>query len=106
MPELVIALAAVRRGALNLAVGNILGGNCFDVLFLAAADAAYRGGSLYHAVSGTQIGWLALGILLNGVLLLGMLRRQRHGPGNIGFEGVLVLAMYALGVVMLFAGKC
>jgi cation:H+ antiporter len=105
MPELVIALAAVRRGALNLAVGNILGGNCFDVLFLAAADAAYRGGSLYHAVSGTQIGWLALGILLNGVLLLGMLRRQRHGPGNIGFEGVLVLAMYALGVVMLFAGK-
>jgi cation:H+ antiporter len=39
------------------------------------------------------------------VLLLGMLRRQRHGPGNIGFEGVLVLAMYALGVVMLFAGK-
>jgi len=104
MPELVIALAAVRRGALNLAVGDILGGNCFDVLFLSASDAAYRGGSLYHAVSPAQAGWLALGILLNGVLLLGMLRRQRHGPGNIGFEGVLVLALYALGVGMLFAG--
>jgi len=104
MPELVIAIAAVRRGALNLAMGDILGGNCFDVLFLSASDAAYRGGSLYHAVSPAQSGWLALGILLNGVLLLGMLRRQRHGPGNIGFEGVLVLALYALGVGMLFAG--
>lgn len=103
MPELVIALAAVRRGALNLAMGNILGGNCFDVLFLAASDAAYRGGSLYHAISPAQAGWLALGILLNAVLLLGMLRRQRHGPGNIGFEGVLVLALYAAGIALLFA---
>jgi len=105
MPELVIALAAVRRGALNLAMGNILGGNCFDVLFLAASDAAYRAGSLYQAVSSTLAGWLALGILLNGVLLLGMLRRQRHGPANIGFEGVLILALYALGVAMLFQGE-
>lgn len=104
LPELVIALAAVRQGALALAVGNILGGNCFDVLFLVAADVAYRPGSLYHAVSVTQSGWLALAILLAAILLLGMLRRQPHGPGNIGFEGVLVLAFYALGVATLFAG--
>lgn len=104
LPELVIALAAVRQGALTLALGNILGGNCFDVLFLVAADAAYRPGSLYHAVSGAQSGWLALGILLTAILLLGMLRRQQHGPGNIGFEGVLVLSCYAIGVATLFAG--
>jgi cation:H+ antiporter len=104
LPELVIALAAVRRGALALAVGNILGGNCFDVLFLVASDVAYRPGSLYHAVSAAQAGWLALGILLTAVLLLGMLRRQPHGPANIGFEGVLVLAFYAIGVAALFAG--
>lgn len=104
MPELVIALAAVRRGALALAVGNILGGNCFDVLFLVASDVAYRAGSIYQAVSKLQLGWLALGILLTGVLLLGMLRRQAHGPGNIGFEGVLMLALYGLSVLVLFSG--
>ncbi len=103
-PELVVALAAVRRGALTLAVGDILGGNCFDVLFLVLSDIAYRPGSIYHAVSAAQAGWLALGILLTGVLLLGMLRRQAHGPGNVGFEGVLVLALYGLGVAALFAG--
>lgn len=102
-PELVVALAAVRRGALTLAVGDILGGNCFDVLFLVLSDIAYRPGSIYHAVSSVQAGWLALGILLTGVLLLGMLRRQAHGPGNVGFEGVLVLALYGLGVAALFA---
>lgn len=47
LPELITTLAAVRRGALQLAVGGIIGGNSFDVLFLSAADASYRNGSLY-----------------------------------------------------------
>lgn len=40
-------MAAVRRGALTLAVGDILGGNCFDVLFISGSDVAYREGSIY-----------------------------------------------------------
>ena len=50
LPELVTVLAAVRVGALTLAVGDIVGGNTFDVLFLAAADLAYTEGSLYAAI--------------------------------------------------------
>jgi cation:H+ antiporter len=41
LPELVTSIAAVRQGALTLAVGGIIGGNAFDVLFLAFADIAY-----------------------------------------------------------------
>jgi cation:H+ antiporter len=43
--ELVTTIAAVRRGALQLAVGGIIGGNTFDTLFLTAADVSYREGS-------------------------------------------------------------
>lgn len=104
VPELVIAVAAVRRGALTLAVGDILGGNSFDVLFLVLSDAAYRTGSIYQAVSNAQAGWLALNVLMTGILLLGLLRRERHGPGNIGYESVLVMALYILAVVVVFYG--
>jgi cation:H+ antiporter len=99
LPELVTAVAAVRRGALALAVGDILGGNCFDVLFLSVADAAFREGSLYHAVSGRQGMLLTLTIVLSGILLLGMMRRERHGIANIGFESALVLIVYVAGMV-------
>jgi Sodium/calcium exchanger protein len=48
LPELVTAIAAVRIGAVNLAVGDVIEGNSFEVLFLAAADFFYRPGSIYH----------------------------------------------------------
>lgn len=95
LPELVISIAAVRRGALTLAVGGIIGGNCFDVLFLAAADVAYREGSIYHAMTDQQVFIIALTLLLNAILLLGLLRREKSGIGNIGFESFLVLLLYA-----------
>jgi cation:H+ antiporter len=104
VPEAVIALTAVRRGALTLAVGDIIGGNTFDVLFLAFSDIVYREGSIYHAITSTQSLWLALSLLMAAILLLGLVRREEHGIGNIGFESFLVLVIYVSGVLVLVHG--
>ncbi|SLN62482.1 sodium:calcium antiporter [Oceanibacterium hippocampi] len=103
-PELVTTVAAVRRGALTLAVGGILGGNCFDVLFVGAADIAYRDGSIYHAMAGEQAFLVLLSILMTVVLILGLVGRQRHGPGNIGFEGLALVGLYGGAMAILLAG--
>lgn len=102
LPELVTSVAAVRQGSPTLAVGGIIGGNAFDVLFLAFADVAYRPGSLYHAVEHQQLFLLALSVVLTAVLEMGMLRRERRGLANIGAEGVLLLALYFGGMTFLF----
>ena len=94
LPELVTSVAAVRRGALTLAVGGIIGGNAFDTIFLAFSDVAYRGGSIYHAVSEQQTFLVSLTVMLTGLLLLGLLRREKHGIANIGFESFLILVLY------------
>jgi cation:H+ antiporter len=98
----VTSVAAVRRGALTLAVSGIIGGNCFDVLFVAFSDFAYRPGSIYHAITTRQIFIIALTMLLTGILLLGLLRREQHGIGNIGFESFLILMLYLGGFLLLF----
>ncbi|MDX1711209.1 MAG: sodium:calcium antiporter [Rhodovibrionaceae bacterium] len=98
LPELVTAVAAVRRGALTLAVGDVLGGNCFDILLVSLADIAYRQGSVYAAISVQHTFVLALSILLAGILLMGLLRRERYGIGRIGFESFLVLILYLGGM--------
>ncbi|PSO66256.1 MAG: cation transporter [Cyanobacteria bacterium QS_7_48_42] len=102
LPELVTTVAAVRRGALMLAVGGVIGGNSFDVLLLAFSDLAYAKGSIYPAISETQVFAIALTILLTGILLLGLLRREKYGFGNIGFESSLMLTIYVCGYTLLF----
>ena len=102
LPELVITIAAVRQGALTLAVGGVIGGNCFDLLLLGFSDIAYRQGSIYTAIADRQIFVLALTILMTGMLLLGLLEREKYGVGNIGFESFLILLIYGSGVVVLF----
>ncbi len=100
LPELVTVLAAVRIGAVTLAVADIIGGNTFDVLFVAAADVAYRGGSIYHAADASALFITSLTVLLTATLAAGMVGRDRR---HIGFEGVGIIVFYGIGVVSLVA---
>ncbi|MEM8810500.1 MAG: sodium:calcium antiporter, partial [Cyanobacteria bacterium P01_G01_bin.38] len=102
IPELVTTIAAVRCGALSLAVGGIIGGNCFDLLFIACSDIAYRDGSIYSAITERQVFIMGLTILMTGVLLLGLLKREKYGFAKIGFESLLILLFYVSGVGALF----
>ncbi|MFW5697223.1 MAG: sodium:calcium antiporter [Fimbriimonadaceae bacterium] len=104
LPELVTTVAAVRQGALTLAVAVIIGGNCFDVLFVPFSDMAYRQGSIYHNIGEQELFIFALSILMTGTLILGMLRRVKHGVGNIGFESVTVIALYLGGFLIIAFG--
>ncbi|NNC58718.1 MAG: sodium:calcium antiporter [Erythrobacter sp.] len=103
LPELVTTIAAVRAGALQLAIGGIIGGNMFDALFIAASDVAYRDGSIYHAISERSLFWMALVGLMTGVLLIGLLRREKMGPGGIGWESILLIALWVGGATLQFA---
>ncbi|WP_347331001.1 sodium:calcium antiporter [Marinimicrobium locisalis] len=105
IPELVTSVAAVRRGALTMAVSGIIGGNAFDTLFTAAADIAYRDGSIYHAIPQQVHFWVALTLLMAGVLMMGLIRRERYGLGRIGVESVVIMALYLLGVSVLLSGQ-
>ncbi|WP_404402563.1 sodium:calcium antiporter [Pelagibacterium halotolerans] len=100
MPELVTTVAAVQRGALQLAVGGIIGGNMFDMLFLPLSDVFYSTGSLYHAIGIRDLFWAALGIAMTGILLGGLVLRQRRGPGRIGAESLALIVIYAGAVAL------
>lgn len=100
LPELVTVITAVRIGAVTLAVGDIIGGNTFDVLFIAAADVAFRDGSIYHAADPQALFLMSVTVVLTATLAAGMVgREERH----IGFEGVGILVFYVIAIGSLFA---
>lgn len=51
VPEIVTTLAAARMGALDMAIGGILGSNLFDVVIVAIDDALYVRGPILAEVS-------------------------------------------------------
>jgi cation:H+ antiporter len=102
LPELVVAVTAIRMGALTLAVGDIIGGNAFDTLFVAISDFFYRSGSIYTDILDTERVWLAAAMIMNAVLLMGLMYRERKGIANIGMESLLILLIY-LGTVAYLA---
>lgn len=100
-PELITAVTAARRRKLSLAVGDIVGGNTFDVLFLAVADVALAA-SLYGRLGSDVVLLLAIAILLNALLLLGLVRRR--GKDSVSPESWVIIAAYvALAVLLLTA---
>ena len=48
LPELVVSIGAARIGAIDLAIGNVLGSNMFNMLIIGIADLFYAGGSLMN----------------------------------------------------------
>jgi len=77
-----------------LAIAAILGGNCFDVLTLVVGDMAYTSGSFYHVAGADELFLTVACILMSIVVVLGLLARQRRGPGRIGIEGVGLMVLY------------
>lgn len=101
LPELIISLAAVKRGALTMAVSTIVGGNTFDILFLSFSDFAYQQGSLLHVFTNDHKYLVLLTIIMNTTLVLGLIRREKSGFGNIGVETWIIGGLYIFGLLAL-----
>lgn len=102
LPELVVSVSSVRQGSVTMAVSNVVGGNCFDVLFIVIADFFFLKGSILHATSKTQNFIITLTILMITVLLMGLLHRQKEGIGKIGWESLTILLLFLGGYVILY----
>ena len=74
LPEISSGIAAVRLGDLQLAVGDILGGNSFQICLLLLAD-VLAGTPAMVAARGSDV-WLgALGLLMTGIVAAAIIAR-------------------------------
>ncbi|MDP5181535.1 sodium:calcium symporter [Blastococcus sp. BMG 814] len=101
LPELVVLLTAVRMGQLTLGVGNIVGGNVYDILMISLADVGYLEGPIYRDAGPTSLILVGGTLLMTAVLAAGLIMRDRKW---IGFEGISIPLIYVGTVVLAVAG--
>lgn len=98
MPELVTALAAVRIGAHDLAVGNLLGSNAANMAMIVAVDAAYRPGPVLAAVSGAQVVAGISAILLMSLALAALVTGRANRASRLEPDSIVILVVYLLSI--------
>lgn len=105
LPELATSVVAARRGQSDIAVGNVVGSNIFNLLgivgFAAALPLFMTGATQanYLVVSPNMLG---IHIPLMFVVGLGVLPIMRTGMKIVRLEGAFLLACYIAYTVMLF----
>lgn len=102
LPELVTAIAAVRLGAFDLAVGNLFGSNAFNMAAFFFVDVAYRNGPLFNAVSDAHALTALWGILMMSVALMGIIYRVEKRYLLIEPDSLAIILGYCLGLWLLF----
>jgi cation:H+ antiporter len=101
LPEISSGIAAVRMGDNALAMGDIFGGNAFQVCLFLLADLIAGKPVLPYA--GALNAWLAaLGIALTAVYGFGVIARPNRCHARLGPDSLLALLVFGLGVAGLF----
>ncbi len=104
LPELATSFAALRIGAPELAITNLLGSNLFNMGFiLFLDDAAYTEGPIWAAVSPVHALTGAIAALMTAVIVLAVVSRPRKKrPGVVTVEAGTLIGVYAIASFLVF----
>lgn len=106
LPELVVSFAAVRMGSLDIAVGNLLGSNVFNMFILGVDDVFYRQGSLFKALSPSHLFSVFVSIIMTALVVLGLLFRPRKKRfWHFGFSTYGIPILYLALIAYLLINK-
>lgn len=94
-PEAAVTISALRIGALDMAIANLLGSNLFDILILALDDLFYTRGSLLAHVDASHALTVFTAVMMSALVSVGFIFRPQ---GRI----VLGLTWVSLGLLMLY----
>ncbi|MEE8419355.1 MAG: hypothetical protein V3S02_04510 [Dehalococcoidales bacterium] len=108
MPELVVTITAVRMGAIDLAIADILGANMLDILAISLSDLFYtRGPILFQPralVSEAHIITALVAIAMTLVVIVGLrFPRERKTFSIISWYGPLLIGLYIFGAYALYS---
>jgi len=102
-PELVVAISALRMGAIDLAMADIFGANMLDMAMIVPVDLAYGKGFILSAVSRSHIIIAAVAVTMSLLVMIGLRFRQRRKVFRVAsWYTPALIALYILGAYALF----
>jgi cation:H+ antiporter len=101
LPELFTSLAALRLGAYDLAVGNLLGSNAFNIVSLLVADLFFTSGPIMNSVGSVDVvaGLAAIGLMSIALAAI-VVDPEEQRTGLLDPGPILLLVAYGVGLAL------
>jgi cation:H+ antiporter len=94
-PEIVVTISALRIGALDMAIANLLGSNLFNIIYLAVDDLFYTQGPLLASVDSSHALTAFTAVMMSALVIIGVIFRPQQ-------RAVLKLTWISLGLFLLY----
>jgi|TARA_B100001079_G_scaffold24100_1_gene18534 cation:H+ antiporter len=103
VPELVVTFAAMKLGALDMALGNLVGSNLFNIMILGVDDLFYTTGPLLAHVSIVHTATALTAMAMTGIAIVALLYHPRKRVlHTVGWASVLLAAVFLLNAWVLY----
>ena len=96
LPEIVVSVAALRLGARDMAVANMLGSNLFNVTIIFINDLLYRRAPIFVSLSSNHIFSCFVILLMTILVILAIVFKPKK-------KTRINLSWYAIGIIAIFA---
>ena len=96
-PELAVSVSAMRIGAVDMAVGNIIGSNIFNILILAVEDLFYFKGPILSSVESQHLIPSILAMAMTGLAIAGLIYNAEKKR--------FLWAWDSFGIILIFAAN-
>jgi cation:H+ antiporter len=105
LPEIVVSITAVRIGAMDLGIGNVLGSNLFNLLILALDDVFYRPGPLLAAADVSHIVTMLAVVTMNALFLIGLTYQVIKKRFLVTWDTGAIAVVYFIAVVLVYLSR-
>ena len=103
LPEVSTAIYAVRLRRFEMAIGEVLGANIFNLGIIFLADIALAGPPILASAGSFEIAATLLAMLLTSILLVGLLEQRNRQMLGLGVDSWAMLIVYVGGIGLLYS---
>lgn len=101
LPEVTTSLTAIAISNPDLAVGNVLGSNLFNLLIIASFDLYFRKEQIYKGAAQSNQYTVYLGMLLTSLVFLALMLKLPYSLLGVGLDTIVILSVYIIGMYVL-----
>lgn len=102
LPEIAVSLAAVRMGAIDMAIGNLLGSNIFNIFILFLDDVFYTKGHLLKDASEANMVSVFFVVLMSAVAIIGFIFPSKEKKVFMAWDTLAIFVLYLVNMLLLY----